>query len=73
MPVFYLFVGWFWDTHCINRLVTLILNMNQETINQSIPYMLYHLMCIDDQKPVIESEMDKVFMGSGLIDIEKLH
>ena len=61
------------QTHCYNGLVTLISNMNQETITQTIPYALYHLVCIEDLKPAKKAAIKYIFSGLGLYEIEKVH
>jgi hypothetical protein len=59
------------QTHCYNGLVTLISNMKQEIISQTLPYALYHLVCIEDLKPSKKVAIKYIFSGSGIYEIDK--
>jgi len=45
--------------------------MKQETINQTVPYALYHLVCIEDLKPAKKAAVKYIFSGSSIYEIEK--
>jgi len=45
--------------------------MKQEIINQTLPYALYHLVCIEDLKPAKKVAIKYIFSGSGIYEMDK--
>jgi len=45
--------------------------MKQEIIKQTVPYALYHLVCIENLKSAKKAAIKYIFSGSDLYEIDK--